>query len=94
MCFDTAQVREMGLVILENDFLKAENGLLTAKAGVQARQISDMNEKILSLEDIIDMKELQIKKLETPIIVNQSNNWLLTIGALLAGLTAGYFITK
>lgn len=84
----------MGLVILENDFLKAENGLLTAKAGVQARQISDMNEKILSLEDIIDMKELQIKKLETPIIVNQSNNWLLTIGALLAGLTAGYFITK
>jgi hypothetical protein len=93
--FDSMEVAEIAKIILENDMLK-ENEILSREKDSLYRQNNELfGEKIKRMQEIIDLKEQQIRRFEpTPQILKKKGwKWwqytLAAVGAVCAGFTAG-----
>ncbi|MGA2669713.1 MAG: hypothetical protein ABSF32_12500 [Ignavibacteria bacterium] len=93
--FDSAEVARIAEIMLENDMLRENQKLYEEKDSIYRADRSLFELKINGLQDVINLKEEQIKKFEmTPRIVEKKGwTWwqytLAAIGTLATGFTAG-----
>lgn len=94
-CYDSAEVAEIGNIILENDMLRDNEKEYLKRDSLFSLKTSLLEEKIISLQRIIDLKDEQLTKIEITAEELSSDSWkwwhytLAFIGTVTFGFTAG-----
>lgn len=94
-CFDSVEIACIAKVILENEMLKENEILYTQKDSINLSERELLNGKIRRLQEVISLKEEQIKKFESIPRIMEKKGWtwwqysLAAIGTVCAGFTAG-----